>query len=376
MFVNSASPFATIEIFRTPAQAAPAWAKLEAASPATVYQTFGFATAWYATLGRDLGFTPLVVVARDASDAPAALLALAERRMGPARLASFAGAKDSNANLPLVRGDLSPTAADYAGLLGEAGRLAGVDAFALFNQPRVFVGRINPLTQLPSQDSPGRGHLASLGPDGETLLASRLSKDSRKKYRKKETRLSQDAPLNVVAGDEPAQAARILDAFFAQKLARFEEKNIASTFERAAARDFLAAGARAGVIRLYGLEWNGRIIAVYGGGAQGGRFSAMFNSFDGDEEIAKSSPGDLLLFALIKRLCAEGCDTLDLGIGEARYKEAVCDRDEALADTFFAVSALGAATRLTLSAAMKAKAVVKSNARLTDLANRAKSLLR
>lgn len=374
--MTSASPFITVEILRDPSQALPVWSALEADAPATLYQTARFANAWYATLGPDLGYQPLIVLARDGDGAPAALLALAERRMGPARVAFFAGAKDSNANLPLLRHDLTPTAQDFADLLRKAGKLAGVDAFALLNQPRVFDGRANALTGLPSQASPSSGHLASLAADGDAVLGARLSKEARKKYRKKEARLANAAALDLVTSAEPQQATRILDAFFAQKLARFEDRHIASTFERPAARAFIEAGVACGAITLYGLDWAGRIIATYGGGGHNGRFSAMFNSFAADEEIARSSPGDLLLFALIRRLCAEGYASLDLGIGEARYKAAICDVDEALADTFLAVTATGAALRAGLTVAMQAKAAIKGNARLMALAQSARSLLR
>ena len=374
--MSAPSPFAALDIRRDPTAVADIWRDLEAAAPATFYQTRGFVLPWFETLGRDLGYAPLIVTARDAAGQPAALLALAEKSVGPLRVAFFAGGKDSNANLPLVRKELTPDAADFAALLREAGQRAGVDLFVFLNQPRAFDGRDNPLTLLASQDSPSRGHLASLAPDGEALLAQRLSKDSRKKYRKKEARLTEVAPLAVVSSDEPATIPRLLDAFFRQKLARFEEKNIVSTFDRPTARAFIEAAVAAGAVKLYGLAWRERIVAVYGGGGHGQRFSAMFNSFEADEDIAKSSPGDLLLFALMKRLGAEGFASLDLGVGEARYKNAVCDRDEALADTFVAITAKGKIARAAFIAALRTKAAIKRNPRLMALMSRARAALK
>lgn len=367
-------PFAAIEIHREPARVAEAWTELERQSPATVYQTARFVTPWYETLGRDLGFAPLVVVARDAEARPAALLALAEKTVGPVRVGFFAGGKDSNANLPLLRPNLTAGADVWADLLRRAGREAGLDLFALLNQPRHFAGRDNGLTLLPSQDSPGGGHLASLAPDGEAMLAARLSKESRKKYRKKEAKLTGAAPLTVVVSDEAGQTQRILDAFFAQKLARFEEKHIDSTFERPAARAFIEACVASGAVTLYGLDWGGRIVATYGGGGQAQRFSAMFNSFDADEDISKSSPGDLLLFSLMKQLGGGGFETLDLGIGEARYKNAVCDVAEPLADTFLAVSARGRLARAGFVAALAAKAAIKASPKAMALVARLRAL--
>ena len=367
-------PFAAIEIHREPARAAEAWTELERQSPATVYQAARFVTPWYETLGRDLGFAPLVVVARDAVARPAALLALAEKTVGPVRVGFFAGGKDSNANLPLLRPDLTADADVWAEFLRRAGREAGLDLFALLNQPRHFAGRDNGLTLLPAQDSPGGGHLASLAPDGEAMLAARLSKESRKKYRKKEAKLTGAAPLTLVTSDEAGQPQRILNAFFAQKLARFEEKHIDSTFERPAARGFIEACVASGAVTLYGLDWGGRIVATYGGGGQAQRFSAMFNSFDADEDISKSSPGDLLLFSLMKQLGGAGYETLDLGIGEARYKNAVCDIAEPLADTFLAVSARGRLARAGFVAALAAKAAIKASPKAMALVARLRAL--
>lgn len=374
--MSAPSPFAAIDIHRDPTGALAIWRDLEPQAAATFYQTRGFVLPWYETLGRDLGYAPLIVTARDAAGEPAALLALAEKRVGPFRAAFFAGGKDSNANLPLVRKGLTPDAADFEHLLRVAGRRAGVDLFVFLNQPRTFDGRDNPLTLLPSQDSPSRGHLASLAPDGEALLTQRLSKDSRKKYRKKEARLTETAPLAVVSSEDATTIPRLLDAFFEQKLARFEDRNIVSTFERPSARAFIEAAVAAGAAKLYGLEWRDRIIAVYGGGGYGSRFSAMFNSFAADEAIAKSSPGDLLLFALMKRLGAEGYRQFDLGVGEARYKNAVCDSNETLADTFLAVSTKGRLARAAFVAALKTKATIKRNPRLMALMSRARATAR
>lgn len=372
--MSQPSPFASIEILRDFVHAAPVWAEMERLCPATVYQTARFLAPWYETLGRDLGFSPLIVAARDADGRLAALLTLAEKHVGPLRVGFFAGGKDSNANLPLLRPDLTVGAEAWIEFLRRAGRDAKIDLFALLNQPRLFAGRANGLTLAPSQDSPDSGHLASLAADGEALLAGRLSKDSRKKYRKKEAKLTEVAPLTFVSSDTAGQTGRILDAFFQQKLARFEEKHIESTFERPAARAFIEACVASGAITLYGLDRGGRIIATYGGGGANGRFSAMFNSFEADEDIARSSPGDLLLFALMKRLGGEGYAALDLGIGEARYKNAVCDEGEPLADTFLAVTPRGRLARAGFVAALSAKAAIKANPKAMALVARLRAL--
>jgi CelD/BcsL family acetyltransferase involved in cellulose biosynthesis len=51
----------------------------------------------------------------------------------------------------------------------------------------------------------------------------------------------------------------------------------------------------------------------------------MATSFDMASEIAKTSPGEILLVDLIKLKCHAGITVFDLGVGEARYKTTICD---------------------------------------------------
>lgn len=57
--------------------------------------------------------------------------------------------------------------------------------------------------------------------------------------------------------------------------------------------DGLTAGNPA--IELHALVTGNRIVAVYAGATHRGRFHAMINSFDPAPEIARTSPGDLLM---------------------------------------------------------------------------------
>ena len=189
-----------------------------------------------------------------------------------------------------------------------------------------------------------------LGPtpvDAAAFVKAHLSKDAAKKLRKKRQKLeSMGAVAHVVARDETT-ARRILDAFFEQKLARFREKNIESVFETAEARAFMDSAALAGLedgapaLELQALTLDDRTIATYGGGVHRGRLHLMVNSFDGDIEIARCSPGDLLLQSIIEAGCAAGLTSFDLGIGEARYKDSWCDESVAMFDSIMPVSAKG-----------------------------------
>ena len=176
-----------------------------------------------------------------------------------------------------------------------------------------------------------------------------------------------DANSAISSARDEATARRVLDAFFEQKLARFREKNIESVFETAEARAFMESAALAGLadgapaLQLHALTLDDRIIATYGGGAHRGRLHLMVNSFDGDVEIARCSPGDLLLQSIIEKACAEGLTGFDLGIGEARYKDSWCDESVAMFDSIMPVSAKGRVYARYESLRLNAKRWIKQS---------------
>ncbi|MEZ5839897.1 MAG: GNAT family N-acetyltransferase [Hyphomicrobiales bacterium] len=64
------------------------------------------------------------------------------------------------------------------------------------------------------------------------------------------------------------------------------------------------------------------------------------NSF-ANNEIAKFSPGESALMKLMADACERGCDSFDLGVGEAYYKDLWCDTTEPLFDCFVPITPAG-----------------------------------
>ena len=366
----AAGRFGRIEAYENPADALPAWGELEAVAPASAYQTRKWLVPWIETVGRPSGICPMIVVAYGANDVPVALFPFGIVQQGGVRLVNFLGGRDSNSNLGLIRPDTQLDRSDLVSLLHAAARKARLqpDAFVLSNQPRSWEGVPNPFALLAHQRSPSECHSATLIPnDGASLVNERLSADSRKKFRKKRKKLSELGPLSHIVASNPDDVARIIDAFFAQKLERFRQKNIASDFAAAETRQFFlrtcldGLGSGQPAIELHALAAGDRIVAVYAGTPHRGRFHAMINSFDPDPEIARTSPGDLLLMSMMEKMCERGYQAFDLGIGEARYKSSWCDRSEPLLDTLFAITLKGRAYVLRESARLRLKRYVKQN---------------
>ena len=358
--------------------AEPAWTELESLSPGSAYQTRRWLSAWIETIGRACGAEPMLVVAYGRDRAPVACFPFGVIGHERIRIAGFLGGRDSNANIGLFR----PGAAFSRSDLESVFRAAALktekrpDAFVLSNQPMVWEGHANPLLVFPHQPSPSFGHASALLPDFAVYLESKLSSEARKKLFKKRKRLEKEAgPLRHLVASDRSEALRILDAFFAQKLARFTMLGIESDFEHPSARAFLERGSFDGVdvgapvIELHALLAGERIVATYGGVRHRRRFHAMFNSFDMAADVAKCSPGDLLLMSLLEQMCAAGVECFDLGVGEARYKDAWCDL-EPLFETIIPVSAKGRAFALAESTRLRLKRQVKQSPWLWSLAQR------
>jgi len=366
---RSAGLFARVEVCETLEEARLPWLALAQEAPASPYQSFDFARVWFATIGAAEGATPLIVVARDDVGQPVALLPFARVARGPLRFAVFLGGKDSNFNLGLFRHGGAWARDDVAALLATAGAQATprLDAFLLINQPLTWRGIANPLAAGLPQPSPSSAHSSALPGEFAVWLDARASKEAKKKMRKKRARLEASAPLvHRRAADEP-EIDRALAAFHVERRARTQALGVPDPYASAAAHAFLAELARDGVLELHTLSHGDRIIAVFGALPRAERLSGLFIGHDGDPEIARSSPGEIMVQAVVADAIARGFTEFDLGIGEARYKDEACEIVEPLFDSAFAVTLKGRLAAWAFLAARRAKGSVKRSPHLKSL---------
>jgi CelD/BcsL family acetyltransferase involved in cellulose biosynthesis len=345
----AASPFALCEVFEALESARGAWAELERFACASPYQRYSFVAAWLQTTGRALAIRPMIVVARDEMGRVNAILPLGRTRRGPVWVAAFLGGADANFKMGLFRQGLDVSGQAMAELLNRAARLAKprVDLFWLTHQPLSWQGLDNPMAALPAQPSPSFGHKTALTKDFDAWFRSRHSKEARRKIKQKERRLNEMAPLSYVVAQDQSEARAILSAFLTQKEARtralglsnpYRDSHTAHFFDIAATKN-MARGDQ--VLEVHALKSGARIVATFGGLAQSDRFCGMFISYDAEPEIARCSPGQLLILEIVRGLSARGFTTFDLGVGEARYKDANCEADEPLFDAAIGVTPLG-----------------------------------
>ena len=242
------TPFTHVHVYTDAASVYDAWADLETTAPCSIYQTRGFILPWTETLGRKAEIAPRFVLARDRDGRPAALLCVGILQRGPIRVATWLGGKDANFNLPLLRRSSAWTRSDILRLLREAARACGSsapDVFELTNQPLAWAGIQNAFAQLRNSESPSAAYGTSLTADPNVLFANKLSKDTRKKLRKKEARLTEIGAVTHMVASRADEQAAIIEAFLAQKMARFRERRHPLGFRGAGDARLYRTGKRA-----------------------------------------------------------------------------------------------------------------------------------
>ena len=381
----------TAEVFRDLSSVEPLWRGLEAEAGAfaTPYQRFD----WIAALVEaEFGTDPIaqaavlrILVLRDPAGRPRTLIPLRIARERGVTVARVLGGTHANFHMPLYASRHGAAMAPEALLdaLVRAGCAAGIDVYAFGYQPRFWDGAANPLS-VRGQPCPSDAYGLMLGPDPEATLKRAFSADARKKLRAKERKLVEThGPVEHRVATTEAAVDEALQAFYAQKTARFASMGIPDPYACEAIRGFVARAARptAGTgpaIEVHTLVAvrSGRILATFGGAVDAGRFSGMWTSFDGDPELRRFSPGDLLLYHLIAHQTAAGRRALDLGVGEARYKASICDETIELVEPIVPVTLRGHAFAVAATALVRAKRRIKRSPRLFELVSATRRRLR
>jgi CelD/BcsL family acetyltransferase involved in cellulose biosynthesis len=353
-----------------------AWRRLEWTGVCSPYQRFDWIASYAATMCVGQGAATHVLTIHRKGGEPLLLLALALEVRGGLRIAAPVGGKQANYHVPVMaRGAGAALAPEIMQkVLREAATRLGVDVFAFRNLPLVWDDEPNPLVLSGATPSPSSVPTTALPRNADLLLGKAGTSEARRKLRRKEASLAALGDLAYRVARTREDVDGILEAFFRQKNERFRELGIASPYTEEAARGFIRVACLAGLdhgrpaVELHGLSLDGRVIAVYGGAVDARRFSCMFNSFDQAPEIARFSPGDILLTRLIRTQCSLGRTALDLGIGEARYKRLFCKEAEDLVDVFFPVTMKGRLCAAALKRLVAAKRYVKQTPWLWSLA--------
>ena len=380
---SQGTAFARIAVHDNARDAEAAWGELEAIAPASCYQTRAWLTAWMETVGAAKDAKPMLISAHDAAGRAVLFLPLCTVRSGGQTVARFMGGKDSNFNMALIRPGTQIGVEDVRALLLGAREKAvrKPDLYMLQNQPQMWEGALNPLSLLPHQPSPSFGYKTALAADAEAFLRGKVSKDTARKLRRKESKLAEIGQVAYVTAADATEARPIIKAFLEQKTARLKGMGITGLFDTPAEHAFFEKGSEPDTATgLAGARWHAltagtRILAVYAGSVHRGRFHGMVSSFDMSPDVSACSPGELLLKWLVADCCRRGLATFDLGVGEAGYKNAWCDVAEPLFDTLLPVGVPGRARAALEAARLGLKRRIKQTPWIWTLAKKVRAAL-
>ncbi|GCA49166.1 hypothetical protein KGO5_01605 [Sinorhizobium sp. KGO-5] len=343
------------------------WRVLDGSSGNSLHQSFDWCAAWTKTHGSEL-----LIVRGAAGREPLFLLPFEIERGRLFRAARLVGSEHSNLNTGLFGPgiDNAPAAELTAALTGGIGRQLRrfADVIVFDRTPQIWRGAPHPLAALAGIENPNASFQLPLLGTIEHTLAQINAKRRRKKMRISERRLAEIGGYDYVIARETQEAHALLETFFRQKAARFETLGLPDAFRDAETRAFFHALIDAGApepllelnaIRLRG-EYAGRILAVAGLSRKGDHVICQFGSID-EEIAADASPGELLFYRMIERLCAEGVAVFDFGIGDQPYKRSWCTVETPLRDIVLPLTFRGRLAAGGFRAIAGAKRLVKAN---------------
>lgn len=240
--------------------------------------------------------------------------------------------------------------------LKAATQALGVDVMILTDCPSEWAGSACFSAHYPPSPDPARA--VTLNPDAPAPTG-----ETAKKLRAKVRKL-----IALGAGTQtmatPEEANNALNALLGWKAAQFATRGIVDPFGGDEMRRFMLAGLAQGALRLMALMLAGRPIAVLLLAPAGRHASAMTIAYDPATEIARASPGDVLVSQALDILKSEGITGFDLGVGAARYKRQHCPEPIALVDVRAWATLKGAAYAALHAGARRAKGALKRNERL------------
>ncbi|MCP4314833.1 MAG: GNAT family N-acetyltransferase [Hyphomicrobiales bacterium] len=328
------------------------WRMLEAASECSIHQTYDWCRAWT----EETGAKPLIITATYASGPKtgetAFILPLNVKRSGLFKVASYIGSSYNNANYGVFSSFFLQDA--DADIMQEIRRQItdlplGVDFIYLDRQPHERRGHFHPFLYWPCVENQNHAFQVSLDGGFEAVLSRGNAKRRRKKFRTSERRLDELGGYDYVRASSPEEAAELLDAFFAQKAARFEFQGIPDAFADDRIKAFFHRLAQESLsqqrksIELYAIrlrQHDDFICAVTALSTKGADVVCQFSSIAiGNTEYA--SPGEMLFCLVIHDACDSGAQIFDFGIGDEQFKRSWCDIETAHYDTMIAITHLG-----------------------------------
>lgn len=353
------------------------WRRLNAAGYGNPFQSHGWLRAWSETVGRGKSIEPVIAAGR-LNGKSVLILPLAVQRQSGAATVSFLGHQNGNQNTGIWDPGFyaNVTTQQIRDFLMQICRTLRADLLILQNVPESWQGRPHPLVLDEAETSPSPIFVRDLPSDFDVLFKETHSKSSRKNLSRKQRNLQSIEGYSVVKAETEQDIRRGFDAFLWQRATRAQEAGIPNVFSTPAAGQFLEKLLGLGegseverILDLWFLEAGGKIRSTYLCARHHETIFAYSNSIAHDE-LLPNSPGLVLIKEIIERACsAPDIVTLDLGLGEERYK-ASWAAPETLKDSHFAASFMGRCQKNIAVLRLNAKSAIRNSNVLWPLVRR------
>lgn len=328
----------TIEVFTDLSDAKEVWRSFEEHAHGSIYQSYDWCKTWLDCFDEPNNF-PVIVVAKIGAS-PALLLPLHARQTlaGIVQIEPIGG-HHANIRIPLthrhpdLRDSMIAWVKDgFVDDLTRHLRLASAgDFLSLGCMAQSFGDTENLLLGGDASRCSDAVFGIGLPADFDAFALARRGKPFMKKLRSKMRALETIGPIRLDKADTVDDVDEALSTFFAQKKQRFDALKMFNRFDHAKDRSFLRAlGAQSvktgsGSLDVYRLFVGEEVAAVFALGHFQGHASGAVHSMSSAPHIAGRSPGDVMLYNLMKRLAGEGSAFFDLGFGDHRYKQSWTD---------------------------------------------------
>jgi CelD/BcsL family acetyltransferase involved in cellulose biosynthesis len=308
-----------------------AWLKLERDGVTTVYQSYGWCTAWLLEVAPLRHATPVIVLGEDAAGKPVFLLPLQMRRKAGIRIVESLTAPQGAYGGAIFAPDFAGSAAVwFANHLPDIiGALPKHEVFRLADVP-VALGHVyNPLLSTRHFAAANRIHIMGLQANYQALLEERRSAESRRSMRKRDAKLEAVGHLIFGLPQSGSDTLNTIAQMFADQERRLSAIGVRNVFDaterRFIARLSSAEGDSGPLLRPYRLMLDGKTLAVMLGAHFQNTYWALVSSL-AEGAVQKYSPGDYALRRLIQSLCEDKTAVLDFSAGDTAYKHHWSDR--------------------------------------------------
>ena len=312
-----------------------AWLVFEEKAACTPFQTYQWMHAWQIAVSGRNSVSPLIVLGL-LGDKLAFILPFAiEHWHGTRRLIWF-GHELADYNGALIDPDTLKRLADgfAADILRRVRSLVpGIDYVCLAKQPETLCGLPNPFARFRSVPFTCRAHCAKLSDSWEEFSRAHRSGRSLRSFRARERHLAKLGDLVFEQASSPQERSQSMELLVTWKIAQLTARGGRVTFADAAARRFMHELARATTgdprFRLYSLKSDGRAIALAFCLVSQGQL-IYYQCAYAAGEMARYSPGSLLLIHIFKAAIDEGLEIFDFSNGDEDYKAHWVDRSDAI----------------------------------------------